>query len=393
MDSNFNNLITKIELKFNMDLSKISNLDREAKGKINLNPLQRGGMLPSETRSILEQWLDGYSICDYCNGCLDHIKKPPVEEFVHSILPEFLGCDQARITLGAREGKFMIIHALCKAGDWIVLDGNAHYSTHVAAQRCGLNIESVEKGEYPLYDIKCENYAVKFEQMIKEGRRPKLALLTYPDGNYGNLPDAKKTAKICAEYEIPLIINGAYAVGRMPFSLKKCGADFIVGSGHKSMAASGPVGVIGTTDEFSEILFKKSDKYPNKEIEQLGCTARGLPMISLMASFPHVFERVKRWDDEVKKARYFAGEAGKIGMKLIGDNPHNHDLMFFETPKFYEISQTHKKKGYFLYRELKKRGIIGIKQGLTKNFKLSTYLMESDDLEKVIQAFREISGM
>ena len=56
--------------------------------------------------------------------------------------------------------------------------------------------------------------------------------------------DAEKIASICHEYDVPLLLNGAYAVGRMPVSAKEIGADFIVGSGHKSMAASGPVGVL-----------------------------------------------------------------------------------------------------------------------------------------------------
>ena len=49
-----------------------------------------------------------------------------------------------------------------------------------------------------------------------------------------------------------------------------------------------------------------------------------------------------------------------------------------------------KKGGYFLYHELKKRKIHGIKPGRTKSIKLSTYLVPKDDLKKVVQAFEEI---
>lgn len=38
----------------------------------------------------------------------------------------------------------------------------------------------------------------------------------------------------------------------------------------------------------------------------------------------------------------------------------------------------------------KKRGIVGIKPGLTKNFKLSTYNLGDDELKAVVCAFEEI---
>ncbi|MFH1838156.1 MAG: hypothetical protein ABH808_01515 [Candidatus Kuenenbacteria bacterium] len=73
-----------------------------------------------------------------------------------------------------------------------------------------------------------------------------------------------------------------------------------------------------------------------------------------------------------------------------GEKPHQHDLMFFESDKLFEISQKDKRGRYFLYQELKKRGIWGIKPGLTKNFKLSTFSASKEELKKVINAFAEI---
>ncbi len=77
-------------------------------------------------------------------------------------------------------------------------------------------------------------------------------------------------------------------------------------------------------------------------------------------------------------------------MDLMGDRPHGHDLMFFKSQVLYEISKTAKKGRYFLYRELKKRDIFGIKPGLTRQFKLSCYQLPREDLKAVISAFEEI---
>jgi len=187
-----------------------------------------------------------------------------------------------------------------------------------------------------------------------------------------------------------LLLNGAYAVGRMPMNAHELGADIIVASGHKSMAASGPVGILGASDEYARLIFRLSSAKKNKEIELLGCTVRGAPLITLMASFPAVVERVRRWPEEVENARWFSAGMEKLGMNQQGDRPHNHDLMFFLAENLYEISQKAKKGRYFLYRDLKERGICGIKPGLTRQFKLSTYGLAREELEKVLQAFAGI---
>ncbi|MDQ1251857.1 MAG: Sep-tRNA:Cys-tRNA synthetase [Euryarchaeota archaeon] len=372
-------------------LRKFGFVKRETLGSINIDPLQTGGTLTDTAKKALVEWGDGYSVCDFCGGVLDQIKKPPIFDFVHQALPEFLGCDEARITNGARESKFAVMHSLGKTGDWIVLDGLAHYSSYVAAERAGLNVKVVPHLGSPDYSLDPEGYGRAIEELIKEsGKPPVLALITYPDGSYGNLPDAKKIASVCHEYDVPLLLNGAYAVGRMPVSAKEIGADFIVGSGHKSMAASGPVGVLGVSEEYAPIVFRKSKYSKVKEIELLGCTARGATVMTLIASFPDVVKRVRNWDLEVENARWFSSRLENMGFIQNGQKPHSHDLMFFETPRFYEISEKVKNGRYFLYRELKERNIHGIKSGLTKYFKLSTFGLGREKTVCVVDAFEEI---
>jgi len=375
----------------NASLQKFGYIERGPLNAINIDPLQRGGILTDEARRALIQWGDGYSICDFCQGQLDMIKTPPIHDFVHKALPEFLGADEVRITNGARESKFAVMHSMAQEGDFVVLDELAHYTSHVGAQRARLNIKTVPHSGSPDYRTDPEGYATAIEAVIAEsGKPPALALLTYPDGNYGNLANARKVASICHQYDVPLLVNGAYAVGRMPISAKDIGADFIVGSGHKSMAASGPIGVLGVSSEYADTVFRKSPTHKTKEIELLGCTARGATIMTMIASFPEVVKRTRNWDSEVADARWFSEKLEEMGLIQMGDRPHNHDLMFFEAPVLYEISQKVKKGRYFLYKEMKARNIHGIKAGLTRYFKLSTFGVGCDDLSVVVDAFDEI---
>jgi len=374
-----------MEQTSSQSLHKLRGLRRGHKGLINLMPLQTGGMLTEAAKDALVEFGDGYSVCDFCQGVLCNISNPPIRDFVQEVLPPFLGCEVATITHGAREAKFMVMHSLARPGDAILVDGNRHYTTFVAAERVGLNVVEVPSSGHPEFRIDVNEYTALIKQ-----HAPKLILLTYPDGNYGNLPDARRLGEIAQEYDIPLILNGAYAVGRMPISMEEIGADFIVGSGHKSMAAAGPVGVLGMNKKWEQIVLRKSAKHRNKDVELLGCTVRGVPLMTLMASFPCVKERVDNWDEQVSKAQWFSAELDKLGFMQLGDKPHRHDLLHFDAPALYEISKRLRERGYFLYKELKERGIWGPQPGLARSFKLSTFAADRQQLGLVVDSFKAI---
>jgi len=369
----------------NKTLQKLANLQRLHKGLINLMPLQTGGLLTDSARKALIEFGDGYSVCDFCEGILCNVTNPPVRDFVKEILPQFLGCEVATITHGAREAKFMVMHSLAKPGDSIIVDASKHYTTVVAAERAGLNIIEVPNSGHPEFIVDVN----KYEPLIKK-HAPKLILSTYPEGNYGNLPDARRLGEIAQEYNIPYILNGAYAVGRMPVSMGEIGADFIIGSAHKSMASAGPAGVLGMKKKWEESVLRKSGKYGKKEIELLGCTIRGVPLITLMASFPYVKERVQHWDEQVSTAQWFSTELEKLGFEQLGEKPHRHDLLHFDAPALYEISKRLRERGFFLYKALKERGIWGPQPGLAKSFKLSTFAADRQQLEFVVDSFKAI---
>jgi len=368
-----------------MATQEFSSFKREQKDLINLMPLQTGGILTDAAREALVEFGDGFSTCDFCLGNLCNITNPPIKKFAHEPLPRFLGCDVATITHGAREAKFMVMHCLTNPGDTIIVDGNRHYTTVVAAERAELNIIEVPSSGYPEFKVNVADYIPLIEK-----HHPKLILLTYPDGNYGNLPDAKRLGGVAAKYNVPYILNGAYAVGRMPTSMMEIGADFIIGSAHKSMASAGPCGVLGMKKKWENILLRKSAVYKKKEVELLGCTVRGVPLITFMASFPYVKERVNHWDEQVAKAQWFSQELENLGLKQLGGKPHRHDLLHFDAPAFYEISQHVPERGYFLYKELKKRGIWGPQPGLAKSFKVSTFAASKEQLGFVIDSFKDI---
>ncbi len=386
-------------------LERYLGLKREFKEEryINLHPIQRGGVLTSEARKALLEFGDGYSTCDWCppkQARLDAIERPPIAQFMQD-LAEFLNMYVARVVTRCREAKFIAFTTLGEPGDYVVVDGLAHYSTYIAAELARLKIKEVPHGGHPEFKLDLDAYATKIEEVKQEtGKLPAVVLLTHVDYLYGNLNDAAVVGKICKKYGVPFLLNAAYTAGVMPIDGKKLGADIIVSSGHKSWAASAPTGILAMKEELVDKVLARSKvvgdwskrKFGLKEYALLGCTVMGGPLISLMASFPHVVERVERWPQEVEQARYLVEQLERIeGTRQLGVKPKQHTLIHMESEGLYKASQVHKRRGFFLYDELKRRGIVGIQPGLTKHFKLNPYGLPREKVEQVAKAFLDIA--
>lgn len=385
-------------------LEKYKNLNRGIEERmINLHPIQSGGRAgdyPGVVQAVL-RFVDGYSVCDFCmKGRLDLIDSPPLCDF-HKDIAAFLDMDEARLFPGCRQAQYAAFHALVKAEDTIIIDSLAHYSTYLSAERVGANIVEVPHSGQPDFELLLDAYAEKIEEVKKEtGKRPALAFLTHVDYNYGNVFDAKKVGAILHDYGIPFVLNGAYTIGRMPISGKDLGADVLTASLHKSFASPAPSGLLLAKDGYADVVFKSSSirgswsgrNFGNKEVETLGCTLPGCVAIGVMAAFPYVVKRVKRWDEEVKKARYFIEQLERIkGVKQLGQHPHNHDLIHFESESFFEISKNHPRKGFFLYEDLRERGVTGVQPGLSNAFKVSTYGKTWDQIKLAAESFLDIA--
>jgi Sep-tRNA:Cys-tRNA synthetase len=367
---------------------------------INIQPIQAAGRLTPEARKALIAYADGYSVCDQCLSPfrLDRISTPPLDQF-HADLAEFVGMDEARVVPGARRGFQAVVNSIVERGDSVVVSSLAHYTEYLAIEQAGgiaREVPSINNR------VTGEAYAQKIEDIKKEtGRLPALIMLDHFDYMYGNYHDVDGVGRVAREYGIPFLLNGAYSVGILPVDGRKSGADFIVGSGHKSMASAAPSGVLATTEDWADTIFRTTEisgdvtgrTFGIKEVEMLGCTLMGVTVITMMASFPAVKERVNQWDEEVKKSNYFLDVFKQVaGSAVLSEEPRRHTLTRVDTTKSFDtIARTHKKKGYFFSSELKSRGIVGPFAGATRKWKLNTYGLTWDQLKYCADAFVDIA--
>jgi len=368
---------------------------------INLDPIQSGGRLTAEAMKAVIAYGDGYSVCDACGKPfrLDTIKKPPLDAF-HRDLAAFVHMDVARVMPGARRGFQAVTHTLVSPGQPVILTALSHYTAFLAVESAG----GVPR-EIPMdgnHRITGEEAAKTLEAVTREsGSPPPLLIVDHFDYQYGNEHQVREIAKAARQYDVPVLYNGAYSVGILPVDGEALGVDFVVGSGHKSMAAPAPSGMLATTSEYAGKIFRttgiRGDRtnrtFGVKEVEMMGCTLMGATVMGMMASFPHVRERVNRWQEELENARLVARALSSIsGTAILSEVPRRHTLTRADTlGSFDVVARTHKKKGFFLTSALKERGIGGLFPGATRVWKYNTYGLTRRQAEHVAASFREIA--
>jgi Sep-tRNA:Cys-tRNA synthetase len=308
--------------------------------------------------------------------------------------------DTARVVPGARRGFQAVTSSLVEKDDSVIVSSLAHYTEFLAVEGAGGKIREIPLNDDNKVDV--DSTAEKIEDVIREdGKSPSLMMMDHYDYQYANEHDIKSIARVAHDYDIPVLYNGAYTVGVMPVDGKKLGADFVVGSGHKSMASPAPSGILATNDEYSNLVFRttrmKGDvtgrKFGIKEVEMMGCTLMGGTLLAMMASFPHVKKRTQNWDEEVRNSNRFMEEFLKIeGNKVISEYPRRHTLTKVDTTQtFDKVAKEHKRRGFFLSDELSKRGIVGMFPGATRAWKLNTYGLSREKIDYLSDAFKEIA--
>ena len=369
---------------------------------INIQPIQAAGRLTAEAMKALIAYGDGYSTCDQCRKPfrLDKITKPPIAEF-HKDLARFLNMDEARVIPGARRAFQAVCLALAEKGDTVLVSALGHYTEFLAVENAKATVREVPTND--LNVVTGDAVAQKIEEVTREqGKSPVLVMLDHFDYSLANEHDIAGAAKAAHQYDIPILYNGAYTVGIKPVDGKALGVDFVVGSGHKSMASPAPSGVLATTSGYADTVFSTTQmigdvtgrQFGVKEVQMLGCTLMGGNILAMMASFPTVKRRVEEWDEYVTKSNYVVDALlGIKGNTCVSEYPRKHTLSKVDTTgSFDTVARTHKRRGYFLSDELKQRGIVGAFSGATRAWKLNTYGLSWDQIRYVADAFKEIAG-
>lgn len=376
-----------------------------------INALMRGGILPPGVKEeLFDQWGDvGYVACHDClEGRSSLCGRPPIKKHLERVAA-FFGGDAAEHTFGCRTAKFAVMRAIRDSlpnnperTDTIVVDANCHYSTNIAAELNDLHVVEAPHNGYPLYTVDARGYEEKILDIKRQtGRLPALAVATHADPYYGNLAPVEEIGRICRELDVPFLVNAAYTAGVIPIDMRAMNADFLSVSAHKSMMSLAPLGYVVTTHEWSGKVFAKSAErtewsgrvFGKKVPNLFGCSIGGIPAISSMLSFDHVAQRVAEWEAEIESINAFVRSLEEMpDIMLLGQRPHRHHLMHFETPGLWEAIKEKGKSGFYLSEFMIKNGVVGLHRGMSKHIKFSVYGLSPEQRSTVLSLFREIAG-
>ena len=307
---------------------------------INIHPIQAAGRLTTEARKAIISYGDGYSTCDACRKPfrLDKISKPGIAEF-HAELAKWLNMDQARVVPGARRGFQAVAGTLVGKDDSVIVSALAHYTEFLAVENAGGVIREVPLNTKNI--VTAEATAQKIEEVKAEtGKLPVLVMIDHFDYQFANEHEIAGIGKVAHQYDIPFLYNGAYTVGVMPVDGKKIGQTLSSDPDTRVWHRSHLPGLLAMTDEWAPKALRTTAmvgdltkrKFGIKEVEMLGCTLMGGTLLSMMASFPTVKERVLHWDEQVKRSNYFIERLLKIpGSKVLSEYPRKHTLTKIDT--------------------------------------------------------------
>ena len=369
---------------------------------INLDPIQAGGRLTPEAMKAVIAYGDGYSVCDNCRKPfrLDTIRQPPVDVF-HRDLASWLHMDEARVVPGARRGFQAVAQTFVDKGDPVLLTTLSHYSAFLAVEEAGGIPHEIPANTGNI--MTADAAASRIEEVTREsGKTPPLLFIDHFDYQFGNEHQVRAIAQVAHQYDIRVLYNGAYSVGILPVDGSDLGVDFVIGSGHKSMAAPAPSGLVATKKEYASQVFRTTAvhgdltgrKFGVKEVEMMGCTLMGVTLLGMMASFPVVKRRVMEWDNEVKRGSIVVDALRSIpGTRILSEYPRRHTLTRVDTTGSFDVvAARHKKKGFFFTSAMREMGISGIIPGATRVWKFNTYGLSEEQVRYVAETLTTIAA-
>ena len=141
--------------------------------------------------------------------------------------------EQVVITSNCTHGLNIAIRTLVTPGAQVVITGFEHNAVTRPLYALGAHVMVAGRRLFDQSDT-----LEAFESALKRGA--KAAVFTHASNVFGYILPVEQMARLCKQYQVPFIIDGAQSAGILPIDLQTLGADFIAMPGHKGLL--GPQG-------------------------------------------------------------------------------------------------------------------------------------------------------
>ena len=162
--------------------------------------------------------------------------------------------EQVVITSNCTHGLNMAIATLVRPGDKVAISGFEHNA--VVRPLHALGAEILVCGRR-LFDQ--EDTLREFEQALAQGA--KVVVCTHVSNVFGYILPVRRIARLCREYDVPLIVDAAQSAGALEVDLQALGAAFIAMPGHKGLLGPQGTGLLLCGQVPGPILYGGTGSY------------------------------------------------------------------------------------------------------------------------------------
>ncbi len=267
-------------------------------------------------------------------GLDDRVEHGQVLQRAHRLAAQAWGADQCRFsTGGSTQSLHTVLAAVARPGETVLIAQNAHKAEYAAAVFAGLDLRIIPVTIDADWDVEHGVAAAALEAALASHPHAKAALVVSPT-YFGVTSDIGALAKICHRHGVPLIVDAAWGAAygfcdKLPVNPVRAGADAVVASVHKTMAALA---------QGSVILLKGERIDPQRLALAYELFQTTSPSVAILASLDatrreHARHGQRIWSRVVRRARRMRLALSAIeGVRLMGrerldgDGAHDMDL-------------------------------------------------------------------
>ncbi len=182
-------------------------------------------------------------------GLDDRTETGQVLQRAHAVAADAWGADLCRfVTGGSTQGLHTALAAVARPGDTVLMAQNAHKAEVSAAVFAGLNVEMVPVAYDRGWDLEHGVSPQVLAERLDARPHARAALVVSPS-YFGVTSDVAALAEVCHARGKPLIVDAAWGAAfgfcsRLPQNPVAAGADIVVVSAHKTLAALGQGSVL-----------------------------------------------------------------------------------------------------------------------------------------------------
>ena len=226
------------------------------------------------------------------------------------------------------------------AGDEVLISAMEHHSNIVPWQM--LCEEKGAKLQVAPINDSGELILEKFEQLL--GPRTKIAAVGHVSNALGTINPVEQIVKLAHARNIPVLVDGAQAVPRIPVDVQALGCDFYVFSGHKTYGPTG-IGILygkfalldamphyqGGGEMISSVSFEKTvyNKVPHKFEAGTPDMSGAVGMRAALEYLNHLgMENIAQYEHQLLE--YATGKVSAIpGVRIIGTAKEKAGVLSF----------------------------------------------------------------